>query len=367
MKTGEISLYFHIPFCIRKCPYCHFFVIPYQEDSQTKLIHALKIEWTLYQALASDKKIVSIYFGGGTPFLIGPKSIQEILSWIPYDDAEITLEANPENVSLELLKQFTDIGVNRLSLGIQSLDDSLLKILGRHHTSEKAQQAVITASKAGFKNITVDLMYDIPGQTLDSWNSTLIQTLQLPIQHLSLYNLTFEPQTLFFKQKAFLSPQLPSEEESLKMLQMAIYYIKEKGLKQYEISAFAKEGYYSKHNLGYWIGRPFLGFGPSAFSFWEGRRYRNYCHLNKYCELLKQGKVPIDFEEKLSPISSLHERLAVHLRVLEGISLADYPVNESLYQKLEEKGWLKIEGQRACLTELGRLFYDSVAEEIILV
>ncbi|HEX4840045.1 MAG TPA: radical SAM family heme chaperone HemW [Rhabdochlamydiaceae bacterium] len=365
--TGEISLYFHIPFCRRKCPYCHFFVVPHETSAAQTLLTSLRLEWDLNKHLLQGKQIVSVYFGGGTPFLIGPEAILEILSWIqPTSTAEITLEANPEDVTLFSMQPFAKAGINRLSLGVQSLDNPLLKLLGRHHSAQQAISAVHTIKEAGISNVTIDLMYEIPQQTLSSWKNTLAQLKTLPITHLSLYNLTFEPQTVFYKKRSELIPQLPSSEESLEMLNLATQTLEKLGLKRYEISAFAKDGFTSCHNTGYWIGRPFLGFGPSAFSFWEGRRYRNICDLKKYSSHLQEGNTPVDFTEQLSPLTSLHERLAVKLRMLDGVDLKEFPVNSALYQKLQERGWLHLDQDKARLTDQGLLFYDSVAEEIIL-
>jgi len=365
--TGEISLYFHIPFCRRKCPYCHFYVLPQEKSFHKTLLDSLRLEWSLNKHLIQDQKIVSVYFGGGTPFLIGPEAIAEILSWIhPPLDAEITLEANPEDVTLEAMQAFAQAGINRVSLGIQSLDNHLLKVLGRHHTAEQALEAVVATAKAGISNITIDLMYEIPEQTLASWENTLDQLSSLPITHLSLYNLTIEPQTVFYKKRSSLTPLLPSSEDSLTMLNTAVDALERIGLQRYEISAFAKEGSIARHNTGYWLGRPFLGFGPSAFSYFDGKRYRNFCDLKKYAAMLQTGRSPIDFTEQLSPLASLHERLAVQLRLLQGVDTRHFPVDEALYLKLQKKEWLQIDNTQAKLTQKGLLFYDSVAEEIVL-
>lgn len=366
--TGDISLYIHIPFCRKKCPYCHFYVLPNESRSQTVLLDALKLEWARYQPLTRDCRLVSIYFGGGTPFLIGPQSIEEILSWIvPKKGTEITLEANPGETTVQQFREFLHAGINRVSLGVQSFDNSLLKMLGRLHTAEEARRATLDASSAGIDNISIDLMYEIPGQTLESWKKTLNQVKFLPVQHLSLYNLTFEPRTVFFKRQASLTPLLPSKKEALMMLQMAVDVFELNNFKRYEISAFAKKNHLSMHNIGYWQGRPFLGLGPSAFSYWEGRRYQNYSDLKKYATALKMGEESIGFEERLSPRGSLHERLAIHLRMLEGVDMNQYPISPLLYKKLEKKGWILIEKGRARLSEQGKLFYDSLAEEIILI
>lgn len=331
------------------------------------LLEALSLEWQLYKKLTQDKKIVSVYFGGGTPFLMGPDSLHQILSWInpPYD-AEITLEANPEDVNLEAIRAFYEIGINRLSLGVQSFDNLLLKRLGRHHTAQKASEAIHLAAQAGIKNLTIDLMYDIPSQTLSSWKQTLSHLSTLPITHLSLYNLTIEPYTAFHKQRLTLTPLLPSSEESLKMLEAATERLPTIGLSRYEISAFAMPGFESRHNTGYWEGRPFLGFGPSAFSHWEGERYRNLCDLKKYAAALKSGQSPVDFRERLSPLASLHERLAIKLRLLSGVDMRQFPADPALYQKLASQGWLMIDGNYARLSPSGLLFYDRIAQEIVL-
>ena len=186
------SLYFHIPFCTRKCDYCHFYVIPDRENHKDLYINSLKKEWQMRSSHLKDGKLVSIYFGGGTPSLLDPKHLEKILSWTkPWCtlNTEITMEANPENISRDRIKAFSNIGINRLSIGIQAFDNILLKILGRTHTAEKAIEAV-EKSVDFIKNISIDLMYDLPKQTLRIWEKTIDQALLLPVKHLSIYNLT---------------------------------------------------------------------------------------------------------------------------------------------------------------------------------
>lgn len=306
LMTGDfckqpISLYFHIPFCTRKCDYCHFYVLPDKEELKDALLEGFKREWEWWLPILKEKTIATVYFGGGTPFLFGPERLATVMNYmtrdVPFSTAnpEITLEANPENITLAEMTAYKSAGINRVSIGIQSLDSDLLQSLGRLHLGSTALKAVHTTSKAGIENISVDLMYDLPKQTLAHWKATLEGVVRLPITHLSLYNLTIEPHTVFFKKKDILRKELPDEQTSLAMYEEAIRVLEQHGLMQYEISAFAKPGYPSKHNLGYWTGRPFLGFGPSAFSFWEGRRFRNIANLNRYCELLKNGLSPVDF------------------------------------------------------------------------
>lgn len=378
-KSRDVSLYFHIPFCSKKCPYCHFFVLPDKNSFKEQFLASIAHEWKLRLPQLAGKRIVSIYFGGGTPSRLSPQQLHSILgpvlnSGLEIDpNCEITLEANPEDASLSLLSDFRSIGVNRLSLGIQSLDDEQLHVLERQHSSQKGIDAIMAAERAGFNNISIDLMYDLPHQSMASWKSTLDRLNQLPITHLSLYNLTFEPHTGFFKRKKELTPHLPNDEQSLRLLQEAIDAIENAGLDRYEISAFARPGMYSRHNTGYWTARSFLGFGPSAFSYWDGKRFRNIAHLNRYAEALASGTFPIDFEEQLPYPQSLYELLAVRIRLKEGIDIALFEKSHGTLpkefykrlQSLEERGWLKRSGEVCSLTDAGMLFYDSVATELI--
>lgn len=364
-QSGEFSLYFHVPFCTRKCGYCHFYVIPNEERFHVLYMEALKKEWDLRAPLLKQgKKLISIYFGGGTPSLLGPEKISTILSWIPYslEGVEVTLEANPENVSLSLMEGYRQAGINRVSLGIQTFDDTLLPMLDRTHDSKKGGSAVEIIYHAGIENISIDLMYDLPGQTLLSWERSLKRACELPITHLSLYNLTLEPHTAFFKRRATIQAQMPDSEVSLKMLQRAISTLETHGLSRYEISAFAKPGCYSKHNTGYWLGRPFLGFGPSAFSFWEGKRFRNVANLNRY----HKADNPSDFEEELPLLESLKEKLAIGLRLIKGIPDQKWPETiEKGIQELESEDWILRKNKRLRLTERGLLFHDTIAEKIM--
>ncbi|MGE5196321.1 MAG: coproporphyrinogen III oxidase, partial [Anaerolineae bacterium] len=222
-------------------------------------------------------------------------------------------------------------------------------------------------------NISIDLMYDLPSQTRSSFKRTLSHLPGLPITHLSLYNLTIEPNTSFFKRKNILLPKLPTPQESLELLEMATDALAGAGLVRYEISAFAKHGLFSRHNSGYWTGRPFLGLGPSAFSYWDKRRFRNVADLKLYEEALYQDRLPIDFEECLAYPADVKELLAINLRLLEGVDLIDLckkagPLTEEMYRQIDDlksEQLLEQEGARIRLSEKGLLFYDSVAEALI--
>jgi len=353
------SLYFHIPFCTKKCDYCHFYVLPDQEPLKNDLLEGFRIEWDQIKHNFKGLPLKSIYFGGGTPSLFGPERIEEVLSWLPKAE-EITLEMNPENGTSELLTAYRELGVNRLSIGLQSLSNSELVTLGRTHSKDQSLLIVETAHRAGFDNISVDLMYDLPDQTIKTWETTLAQTLKLPITHLSLYNLTIEPHTVFYKYRDKIQKQLPNEEESLKFYRMAQEKLAEAGLHQYEISAFAKPGFAAIHNSGYWTGRPFWGLGPSAYSFWNKSRFRNISSLSKYMKSLRTNESPIDFRETLNPEALKREAFILKLRLLEGTEIPDFDVNVN-------PKWVEERDGKLMLTQEGILFYDSIATDLVSI
>lgn len=366
--TGEISLYFHIPFCNKKCPYCHFYSIPFDPALKGALLNGLTLELLKRKEGLANKKIVSIYFGGGTPSLLDAEDIFNILSLISNKEiCEVTLEINPQ-IDKQKLLSFNQSGINRLSIGVQSFHDPTLLSLGRTHSAKASIECIENANHVGFSNISIDLIYDTPKQNMRSWKMSLKETLKLPITHISLYNLTIEEKTLFFKRKNEISPLLPSPNLSLKLLIEALQAFESANFSRYEISAFAKDNKYSRHNLGYWIGREFFGFGPSAFSFFQGKRFQNHDNLKKYLADLNSDKFPIGFIEELTYPDNIKELLTINLRVLEGFSIKKFNLpEESLMQieKLKNDGFLEIVDEKYRLTNKGILFYDSVAEHLI--
>lgn len=377
MPGDLLSLYIHIPFCTKRCPYCHFSVFPNQEHWKKRFLSALLGEWNRLWPLISPYTLASIYFGGGTPSLF-PQAIEAILHEIRQKgilspNCEITVEANPETFCLELANTLQTLGVNRLSFGIQSFDPKLLTLLGRTHTKDQGIAAIYHAIASGIDNVSIDLLYDIPNQTLESWENTLYTVESLPISHLSLYNLVFEPHTSFYRQKNKLQRDLPDETTTLLLLEKGCETFARMGLKRYEISAFAKNHLFSIHNTGYWTGRPFLGLGPSAFSYLEGKRFRNAFSLPTYIQLLEKGLSPIDFEEQLSYPANIRELFVIRLRLLEGVDLSSFakefaPLPREMNQELlelQEKGLLERIGEKIQLTHRGHLFYDSVASALI--
>ncbi|MBS0655145.1 MAG: radical SAM family heme chaperone HemW, partial [Verrucomicrobia bacterium] len=232
-NTAEwISLYIHIPFCSHKCPYCHFYVIPDKPSFKDTLLHGLQREWSSIQPHLEGKKLASVYFGGGTPTLFEPQRTSQVLGWIgdqfqSLDGVEITIEANPEQITYDQMAALRRIGINRLSVGIQSLHSDELQILDRRHSPARAKESIFCAHEAGFHNISIDLMYELPNQTIEHWHETLRQAATLPITHISLYNLTIEPHTIFDKQQQKLRPLLPDDETSAQMYLDAIQILSE--------------------------------------------------------------------------------------------------------------------------------------------
>lgn len=378
VTTNEVSLYVHLPFCKRKCPYCHFFVLPDKRIYKDALHTGLLAEWRLRRHLLAGRRLVSLYFGGGTPSLYPLHYLQELIDIFTGEmdispTLEITLEANPEELSPQYLQSLAKSGVNRLSLGVQSLSPRLLKILGRHHSDQQAIQAIHTAQAHGIDNISIDLMYDLPTQTLDEWQETLHIASTLPITHLSLYNLTIEPHTAFYKYRDTLMKDLPHEELSQKMYESALAILPAKGLIPYEISAFAKDNKISIHNTGYWTGRPFLGLGPSAFSYFGGHRLRNKASLTHYTRCLQQGTLPIDLDDHLEEDDRKKELLILALRLAQGLSLTTFqeqygPLSQETLRNLQElgnAGLLSKENSHIALTARGRLLYDTVATHLV--
>lgn len=377
-NSDEFSLYFHIPFCKRKCDYCHFYVIPDKEQHKVLLLDSLKKEWAnKLSDINTQSKLKSVYFGGGTPSLFGPERIANVLGWVndlfSTKNIEVTLEVNPEDVTISLIKAFITAGVNRISMGVQSLNDGELQLLTRRHDAHRAISAIEQIKEAGIDNLSIDLMYDLPHQTTASWKSTIQKASQLPIDHLSLYNLTIEPHTVYYKYKNQLEAAVPEESVSYDMYTYAIDALQSSGLYQYEISAFAGPGKYSIHNTGYWTGRPFLGLGPSAYSFWKGTRFRNIPNINKYAKSLESGISPVDLIDELPKDERLKEMFVVALRILDGVDLESFenligPLRQetkSAVDTLVSQGLLHKEGVQIRLTKKGILLYDSIATELI--
>ncbi len=298
----ESSIYIHIPFCDHKCIYCDFYSIITQENIR-KYLDALKTEINFYSnAYSAGRKFSTIFFGGGTPSLLTPDQIEEIIlhlkkNFTLANDAEITLETNPGTVNENKLKGFMNAGINRISIGIQTFDDDELKFLTRIHNKQTAIETVWLAKKIGFKNINVDLIFNLPKQTKEKWLFNLQTAVDLPITHLSTYSLILERGTILNKLVLDKKVTLQDEDYDAELYELTIDFLTQNNFHQYEVSNFALNGFECKHNLAYWQYKDYLGFGTSAHSFVENKRWWNYSSLHLYIDsVMKKGNAVIGQE-----------------------------------------------------------------------
>ncbi len=323
-----LGLYIHIPFCRSKCKYCDFYSLP--EKNERTMGSYLRAVCTHIQeagALAPGYLVDTVYFGGGTPSFLGAEGLAVILNAIRKSfqldsHAEITFEANPDSVDLKLLKRLKREGFNRVSLGIQSDDDDTLKTIGRPHTYAQAEQAVSLIRKAGFRNLSVDLMYGLPAQTLESWQKTLSHVLELKPEHISCYGLKLEEGTPLCQNQA--DYDLPDDDTQADMYIAAVEILRRRGYRQYEISNFSKRGFASRHNLKYWQGGEYLGFGPDASSDFAGQRFSMVRSLSDYVKGIETGGQVLRECQQIAPRERAGEYLMLRLRTTIGINSGDY-------------------------------------------
>ena len=329
------SLYLHIPFCEHKCIYCDFYSIAPRETEGNfeslvrQYMAALEREIALR---ANDETFhvpyETIFFGGGTPSLLSPADIGAVLdrlsaSFSISDNAEITLEANPGTVGINTLCDFKATGVNRISFGIQSFHEHELQFLTRIHTAEQAKENVRNAFKAGFENVSFDLIFALPGQTPELWKSNLVQALELSPTHISCYSLIVEPNTPLQRMVQTKQVTPLNAEEDAGMYEVTMDMLSNAGFEQYEISNFARPGFKCRHNMTYWNHKNYLSFGPSAHSFWNGKRWWNLANVVGYSDSLHRANLPVAGEEILSPQQWLDETIYLGLRS-EGVHLPSF-------------------------------------------
>ena len=315
------GIYIHIPFCRRKCHYCNFFSVASLKYKQ-HFLDALQEEICLQHSYLSGKEIQSVYFGGGTPSLMDPYEIylisEEIRKYYPLSkDVEITLEANPDDLSRERIRDYIDLGINRISIGVQSFQDADLSYLNRIHSASQAIDAITEVQSAGYKNVSIDLIYGIPGLSNKQWEDNLDKAFSTGVQHISAYSLTVEPKTaldLLIKKKKLPSP---GEEEIIDHFRIMMEKMKENGFIHYEISNFCKEGFYSRHNSMYWDGGHYLGLGPSAHSYNGISRQWNVEGIMDYMEQIKR-KDRFFETEILTPAQRYNEYVMTSLRTMWG-------------------------------------------------
>ena len=320
-------LYVHVPFCIKKCHYCAFVSSNPQKNELAEYPALLMRELQLHAFGAGP--VDSIYFGGGTPSLLQPVQLARLLEEIAghagiSPDAEITLEANPGTVDHTSLKSFRDAGINRISLGIQSFDDRFLECLGRIHSTEQSLQAFRDAREGGFENVSIDLIHSLPGQSLEQWRSDLLHAIKLCPEHISIYGLTVEEGTPFARIYPADSPEIADDDHSADMFELADELLKASGFEHYEIANYARPGYRSHHNSGYWKRDGYLGLGVAAHSFLRegyGVRFSNPDNLDEYRRVVTSGQLARIGEFRLTQDDAMAEYMFLGLRLAEGVSL----------------------------------------------
>ena len=327
IHRGPVSLYLHFPFCERKCRYCDFLSGPARAEEREKYIDLLCREINL-RASEASAPVDTIFIGGGTPSLMTPAQASRVMeavsaSFSVMDNAEISMEVNPGTADLTKLRAYHSAGINRLSIGVQSFDDSELRLLGRIHTADQARQIYQMARDAGFRNINLDLMSALPGQNIETWSRTLREAAALQPEHLSAYSLIIEEGTPFAAMKL---PDLPSEDEDREIYHFTGQYLAENGYKRYEISNYAREGYECRHNCGYWTGHQYLGLGLGASSDLGGERFRNPDQIETYRTLIENGNLSsLRCENhKMTQEDRMEEFMFLGLRMTDGVSEREF-------------------------------------------
>ncbi len=408
MRAGEnaeqaVSLYLHFPFCVRKCRYCDFLSGSGQRDVQERYLRALEAELretaeAIKNNESADRLAVdTVFLGGGTPSLLPGDAVQGLLDvirgcWDVQQDAEITMECNPGTASMQTLSTYRRAGVNRLSVGVQSFRDEELRLLGRIHSSRQARECFEQAREAGFANISLDLMSALPGQTMEEWLYSLSEAAALGPEHISAYSLILEEGTELQRMaEAGTLPSLPEEELDRDMYHRTKEILAGHGYHRYEISNYARKGFESRHNSGYWTGHPYLGFGTGAASLWKGMRWSHTRSLTAYCERLEDienreetlqvpwGNIPdpVLYEdmERLSETDRMEEFMFLGLRRMEGVSVEAFQNRvgtsmESVYgaviRRYRELGLLQEAGGRVFLTDAGIDVSNTVMADFLV-
>lgn len=359
-------LYIHIPFCPNICPYCAFYKESAGRERVEKFLDALLIEVETHAAMLQPK---TIFFGGGTPSALSLPQFEKIFTGLHHHLdlsmlEEWTIEMNPATVAADKASLLRSAGINRISMGVQSWDDTVLKTLGRTHSAQKAEESFQLLREAGFENISIDLIFGIPGQSRDSWQKTLERSLQLAPEHLSAYGLTYEENTEFFRLRS-RGAMKADENLEAEQFELAADLLSAHGYEQYEVSNYAKKNHESLHNMAYWLGSDYLGLGPSAFSTIAGKRWRNIRETGLYTESTIKGKTARDFEEDVSPELLASERAAFGLRTNRGLPFENAKPWQAAIEQFEKEGLLYRSSDRWLLTRRGMLLADLVSETFV--
>lgn len=375
--ADKLGIYIHIPFCRSKCDYCDFYSLAGRDDRMDQYQKALLSHIKETAPLAQDFPVDTIYIGGGTPSYYGAKRLKELLGVIRKlykveKDAEVTVECNPDSVDVKSLKILRKAGVNRLSMGMQSANACELERIHRIHTPQQVNEAATAARKAGFTNLSLDLIYGLPGQTMDSWKATVEHALSLIPQHLSCYGLKVEEGTPLAARVA-QGEVLPDDDQQADLYLWTVGRLERAGYPQYEISNFAKPGFASRHNLRYWLTQPYIGFGPGAHSDFGGRRYSFVRDLDAYIRGVLQGGDIIDESEIIPKRERCGEYLMLRLRTVQGINEQEYRSTyfmdfAPLQARLEQfrvQGWAEQTDGRWHFTPKGFLLSNQLIGDLL--
>ena len=368
----RLGIYVHIPFCASKCAYCDFYSISGREHLMPDYQDALLAHINESSHAIKNYEVDTIYFGGGTPSFYGADRITEVFDALKLNgnvrmDAEVTVECNPDSMSLALLKQLRQNGVNRLSIGIQASDNDLLKLIGRRHNFQQAVNAVHDARRAGFDNISVDLMYGLPSQRKSDWADTLARIVELHPEHISCYGLKLEPGTRMYKDYNG-SAIMPDDDEQADMYSYAAEMLQRYGYLHYEVSNFCAPGFQSKHNLKYWNLDDYMGFGPGAHSCVGNLRYSYVRDLKQYITGVFKNLSIVDEYKNIDPLERAVEYVMLAMRTSQGISENDYRVRcqcdwrpiEKTLRAFKSKGWAEQTGDRWHFTVPGFLISNQL-------
>lgn len=383
MNNNQLGIYIHIPFCVQKCVYCDFLSAPASEETKYSYVQALLKEIKKLSIDYKDRDVNSIFFGGGTPSTLDPNLIVEIMRALREnfninEFAEVTLECNPGTLDEDKAYIYRNAGINRISFGLQSVNNDELKMLGRIHSFEEFRDSFRLARSYGFNNINIDIMTGLPGQSMESLEKTLKTVLAFKPEHISAYGLILEEGTKLFENISSY-PDIPTDEEDRDMYEESRRQITKAKYRQYEISNYAKKGYECIHNLKYWNREEYLGLGIGAASFVNETRYSNTRDLNKYIECMSKKDIKLEdiWEnvEKLGLKDAKEEFVFLGLRKIEGISIEEYKeiFNEDIYSQYKNeiesninKGLLEIEENRLKLTRKGIDLSNSVMSDFII-
>lgn len=383
-KKKDLELYIHIPFCIRKCKYCDFLSGPESEGKIKRYYHNLLEEIKNYRTEnypILDYQVKTIFIGGGTPSSVDSsyikgimECVREVFSFAPKSEMEITIEANPGTLTKEKLDTYQKVGINRLSLGLQSANNEELKLLGRIHTFEEFLENYELSRTCGFQNINIDLMSALPGQTLESWENTLQSILNLEPEHISAYSLIIEEGTPFYKAYANHPELLPDEETEREMYHITKQMLVQQGYHRYEVSNYAKEGYDCQHNLGYWERTPYLGLGLGAASLFLNQRFMNPSTFTEYESYVNSKNIGREVEV-LTQAAQMEEFMFLGLRKMSGVSKESFlqsfsisidHVYKNVMEELKKDNLLMEEKDNIFLTERGIDISNYVFEKFLL-